>query len=136
MIIGSFGDIVFATSSVSVLVPNNIGRNIGKRTATHEVIEGKPLVEYLGPDLQTITFDINLRAEYGVRPRKMLDKLAEMAESNEAFLLQIGGKPIGEHSWVLDSISETWDNIYSGGELSEATVKLSLTEYIEEVATN
>ena len=48
-----------------------------------------------------------------------------------AYLLQIGGKPVGKHLWSLDSVSETWDNLYSMGELSQATVKISLTEYVE-----
>ena len=131
MFIGSFGPIVFSVSSLAVLTPNNISRNISKRTTVHEVIKGKPRTEYLGPGLQAFSFDITLRAEYGVRPRLMLDLLAEMAEGGLAYLLQIGGKPVGKHLWSLDSVSETWDNLYSMGELSQATVKISLTEYVE-----
>lgn len=131
MSIGAFGPIVFSVSSLRVLTPNNLSRTVGKRTATHDVIKGKPITEYLGPDLQTFSFDITLRAEYGVKPRTMLDELADMAEDGVAYPLQIGGKPVGKNLWCLNSVSESWDNLYSKGELSEATVKISLTEYIE-----
>ncbi|MDO4495903.1 MAG: phage tail protein [Clostridiaceae bacterium] len=131
--IGSFGPVIFSVSSLAVLTPTNISRNVSKRTTVHEVIKGKPRTEYLGPDLQTFSFDITLRAEYGVKPRMMLDLLSKMAEGNNAYLLQIGGRPIGEHDWCLDSVSEAWDTVYSMGELSQATVNLSLTEYVEDL---
>lgn len=131
MYIGSFGPVVFSVSSLAVLTPNNISRTAGKRTTTHNVIEGKPLLEYLSPDLQNFKFDITLSAEHGVRPRAMLDLLTEIAESKGAYPLQIGGRPIGKHSWTLTAVSESWNNLYSLGELSEATVNLSLTEYRE-----
>ena len=131
MFIGTLGPIVFSVSSLAVLTPNGISRSVSKRTAVHEVIRGKPRKEYLGPGLQSFSFDITLRADYGVRPRFMLDMLAVMAEGGGAYPLQIGGRPIGMHFWSIDSVSESWDNIYSMGELSEATVKLSLSEYVE-----
>jgi hypothetical protein len=131
MFIGSFGPIVFSVSSLAVLTLNNIARTAGKRTTTHTVIEGKPITEYLGADLQSFKFDITLSAEHGVRPRAMLDALAEMAEGKMAYPLQIGGRPVGKHMWSLDQVSESWNHLYSLGELSEATVSLSLTEYIE-----
>lgn len=130
MFIGSLGPVVFSVSSLAVLTPNNISRTAGKRTATHTVIEGKPLLEYLGADLQTFSFDITLSAEHGVRPRAMLDLLVEMAEGKMAYPLQIGGRPVGKNLWSLDKVSEAWNTLYSMGELSEATVNLSLTEYL------
>lgn len=133
MYIGSLGPIVFSVSSLLVLTPNNIARTAGKRTTKHEVIKGKPRLEYLGADLQTFKFDITLSAEHGVRPRMMLDLLTEMAENGLAYPLQIGGRPVGKNLWSLDSVSESWDNLYSMGELSQATVNISLTEYLIEM---
>lgn len=128
--IGTFGPIVFSVSSFRVLTLNNISHGASKRTAKHEVINGKPLLEHLGPDLESFSFDIHLKAQLGLKPRDMLDLLKVMAQEGMAYPLIIGGRPVGENSWSLTSVSDTWDTVYSGGELAEATVKLSLTEYI------
>ena len=131
--IGTFGPIVFSVSSFRVLTLNNISHSASKRTTKHEVIEGKPLLEHLGPNLESFNFDIRIKAQLGIKPRDMLDQLKEMAQSNEAHPLVIGGRPVGDNDWSLTSISDTWDVVYSGGELAEASVKLSLTEYLSEL---
>ena len=60
----------------------------------------------------------------------MLLLLRQMAERGQAWPLILGGMPQGLHNWTLDSVSESWDVVYGGGELAAATVKLTLTEYV------
>ena len=129
--IGSFGPIIFIVSSLRVLTFNDFSRSASKRTAGHEVIKGKPRTEYLGPDLQTVSFKCTLDATYGVRPRAMIEALVQMAEQGFAFPLVIGGKPIGLHNWSLDSVTANDEYMYNFGELMRAEVTLSLTEYVE-----
>lgn len=131
--VGTYGPVIFSVSSFRVLTMNNISHNASKRTATHNVMEGKPLLEYLGPGLEGFKFDIKLSAEFGVRPRDMLEKLNDMTQSKTAYPLVIGGRPVGDNDWSLTSISDTWDTLYSGGELTEASVSLTLTEYVNEI---
>jgi phage protein U len=129
--IGSYGPIIFTVSSLRALTFNDFTRNASKRTASHEVIKGKPRTEYLGAGLQTVSFKIKLDATYGVRPRAMIEALVQMAENRMAYPLIIGGRPIGFHSWSLDSIAASDDVMYNWGELAQAEVTLNLTEYIE-----
>ena len=130
MVLGAFGPVVFSVSSLRVLTFNGFQRKSGKRTAKHEVISGKPRTEYLGPDLSTLSFSIRLDVTYGVQPKTMLLLLQQMSEQRGAYPMVIGGRPIGLHPWSLDSVSEEWNTVYSGGELASAEVKLSLTEYV------
>lgn len=129
-ILGVFGPIVFSVSSLAVLNFQNLGRTTKKRIARHEVLEGKPRIEYIGPDLSEVNFDMHFDITYGVQPRAMLTLLHAMSENKLAYPLVIGGRPQGVHNWCLESVSESWDNVYGGGELAAATVHVKLIEYI------
>ena len=58
--IGNWGPYLkFETSDKRILTFNGFKRDFGVRTTLHQIIGGKPLVELLGSDLQTITFTIS-----------------------------------------------------------------------------
>lgn len=128
--IGSLGEIVFEVSDKKVITPGGITRSNGSNWTTHQLIGGLSKTEYSGAKLQSLSLTIQLSSRLGVRPRKMLDKLAQMAEGRKVYPLIIGGKPVGKHSWRLTSVSETWGNIYGNGTLASASVQLTLEEYI------
>ena len=68
--IGTLGGISFHVSAWNdVYTFDEFSRSAKTRTASHEVIGQKPLTEYLGPDLQTLTLKIKLHASRGVKPR-------------------------------------------------------------------
>lgn len=128
--IGTFGGIVFEVGGGYALTPNKISRSAKGRWATHETIGRKPTSEYLSPDLQSVSLDITLRADYGVRPRAMLDRLEQIAEQGIVSRLIIGGKPVGRNPYKLTSVSEEWGKIFADGELFSASVSLTLEEYV------
>ena len=97
MAIGTFGDIVFRVSDQSILTPGGLSVTAGGSWAQHDRIRGKPKTEYTGANLRTASFEILLSADLGVRTRKLLERLGEMAESGEADAFVIGGKPIGRN---------------------------------------
>lgn len=127
--IGSFGSIVFQTSDRRVFTPRGMQQTAGSSWALHDIFGGKQKAEYTGQALRTISFEILLSAELGVRPRKTLEQLERMAEGREAYPLVIGGRPIGENLWRLVSLSETWDTVLNRGELVSAKASLNLEEY-------
>lgn len=127
--IGTYGDIIFETSDKRVLMPGALKRTAGSSWATHKLHGVKPRTEYLAPALRKVTFNLQLVATLGVKPRAQLDRLAQIAEGREAFLLVIGGKPMAAGPMRLTAVSETWDTIYNGGELYAATVSVTLEEY-------
>ena len=128
--IGTLGKkIVFEVSDDVALTFSGMTRDISGRWADHETMGTKPKPEFLGPGNQTITLPITLSATLGVRPRTMLELVEAMVESGTAEYLVIGTKPVGKNPFRLTGSSETWDKVYSRGELAKATVTIALEEY-------
>lgn len=130
MAVGTLGSIVFSTYDKRILTPNSLSKTAGSSWAVHETIGGKQKTEYMGPELQTLTFEMTISAELGVRPRELMKQLEEMAEGREAHLLVIGGKLVGDNPWRLVSLSEEWGTVLNRGELISAKVTVSLEEYV------
>ena len=76
--IGNWGNgIKFQTSDSRILTFTDLKRKVSARTNKHNMIHGKPKLEFLGMDLQTVTFRMELNALLGVRPQKVEEKLAD-----------------------------------------------------------
>ena len=131
MAVGNWGkDIVFSVSDRKVQTFKDMTRTVGSQWATHSRISRKDQAEYLRPTLQKITFTMELNALYGVNPRTMLNKLANLAERGTVNTLVIGGKRVGSYRWRITDISEEWETIYNGGELARAKVNVTMQEYL------
>ncbi|PKM72859.1 MAG: hypothetical protein CVU91_07475 [Firmicutes bacterium HGW-Firmicutes-16] len=131
MAIGTFGtSIVFEVTDEKVMNFTDLNRTVTGNWAAHAVIGQKPKSEFLGAALQTLSFSIVLNAALGVRPRAVLDAIAEMVEAGTAEYFVVGSAPVGKNPWKITSVSETWDTILNKGELMKATLGLSLEEYI------
>lgn len=131
MAIGNLGKtITFEVSSEKVLTFNNLSRTVKGRWTQHNIIANKPKSEFLGPDLDGITFKVSLSAMHGVRPRKTLETIEKAVRKGTVLPFVVGGKKVGSNSWVITSVSETWNCVYSKGELVTADVNLTLQEYV------
>lgn len=129
--IGNLGSLItFAVSSSKVLTFNKMTQTIKGRWATHSVVNAKPKTEFLGADLRGIVLNIKLDATHGVKPRNTLKEIEKAVENGTAMQLVIGGKKVGDYKWVITQASETWDTIFSKGELIQASVSLTLQEYV------
>ena len=63
MAVGSLGSrIVFTVSEGQVLTFSNMSRETAGRWASHEAMGVKSKAEFLGPDCQKVTLDIQLSA--------------------------------------------------------------------------
>jgi phage protein U len=129
--IGYFGERIFETSDKKLLTFKDFTRETASRFATHELINRKPITEFVGPNLQTVTFSIVLNASHGVHPRDEIDAWNEMAEKGQAEALVIGGKPLGADRWIVKSLSEAWNLVWNRGELYSAELEVTLEEYME-----
>ena len=129
MIIGTFGDLIFETSSEKVFSLSKLQRSVGKRTAKFTPVIGKESTQYLGPELRKVDATIALNAFLGVKPREALDRLTQLVEGREIYPLIIGGRPLAENPFMLTSASESWGTLLTEGELATAEVSLSWEEY-------
>ena len=111
MAIGNWGTvIVFEVSSRKILNFQNLKRSVSGRWKKHSIIGKKPRSEFTGPE-------------------SLISSLEKAAEKGQIEYLYIGGKKIGSKKMYLESISETWNEVWNNGELVKATVSLTFSEY-------
>ena len=87
--------------------------------------------QFGGPGLEKLSFDIILDAAHGINPADQLKTLRKMRDTGAVFPLVIGGKPVTQNYWRLDSLKE--GNFYwtPDGQIQQCIASLQLTEYEE-----
>lgn len=128
--IGSFGDMVFIATHETVRTFDEFIRRNAGRWAKHEVLNKKPLSQYLGPGLDTISFTMLFDIRFGLNPREELDRLVVMEREGTAAPLTIGGKGVGMGLFVITTLEQQWNQVDRDGTILSATVNISLEEYI------
>lgn len=131
--IGSLGPVVFRVSSVYVKTISDYARKSSARIATHEVIGQKPLSEFLGPGIDSISFGIKLSAFRGVNPKEEADKLRQLCLRGEAVDFVMSGSPVTHNRWLIESVDEDGNYYDAWGNIISSDVKLTLREYAEVV---
>ena len=131
MAVGNWGpDVVFSVSDRRVLTFSDMSRTVGSSWAAHSRIGLKDQAEYLRPNLQKLTFTMDLDAAFGVRPRAVLELLERHAERGSVFPFVVGGRRVGRYQWRMTDVSEAWETVYQGGELYRAKVNVTMEEYL------
>ena len=123
-VIGSLGQLPFVCSQKKVLTFTELSKENSVRWAQHDVIGKKPVLEYIGPDLATISITIRFDTSLGVPPILGLNRLLRMLENKKYKTLIIGGEYLGKY--VIDSVSEVrkWHNGRGVCQVAIATVQL------------
>lgn len=129
--IGTLGKhIIFTVSSLAVFTFKDLKHEVKGRWTLHDVLGGKPRAEFLGPDVQTVSFTIHLNKQLDIEPHLVLELLREKVENGDAEYLVIGGWPVSYNPLRFVSASEAWNKVYKFGVLTEADVTLELEEYV------
>jgi hypothetical protein len=124
--IGNWGDIVkFQTSDRRILTLDKLKYSTAVRVQKHNLINGWPIVEFVGPDLQETTFTIELNALLGVRPREIEDKLWYSMIDGIAAPLVLGGRNVCARA-MLTKMSASYNVILKRGEIFSETIDLSM----------
>ncbi|WP_282012772.1 phage tail protein [Pyramidobacter piscolens] len=129
MPIGTFGAVTFEASREFVRTFDDLQRSGQTQYAEHARIGLKPLLQYVSPGLETISFKMSFSVELHVDPRGEIDLLRVMRDQGHAALLVLDGRPLGR--FVVQSLSETWRRVDNTGYLCAAEVQVSLKEYVE-----
>ncbi len=131
MLVGSFGDIPFIVARGYVRTFDEYGRSSSGRWAKHDIIGEKPVLEYLGPDIEKISFKMHFRADHGLNPEREAAVLRKMRDKGEPAILMLAGSPVGDNRWIIESLGEEvtyWD---AYGRPISLTVDVTLSEYVE-----
>ena len=124
--IGNWGSYLkFQTDDSRILNFDGLRRKVSARVGKHNLISRRPVLEYLGPDLQSITFKIELNAMVGVRPRKEEEKL--MKKIGYVAPLVIGGKKICSRA-MLTGVGSAYNIVLGKGEVLSISLDVTMTE--------
>lgn len=129
MLVGFMADIPFIVSSRFIRTFDDYSRSSGGRWAQHDIIGDKPVLEFIGPDIEKISFSMQLRADQGINPANELEKLRKLRDSGKQFPLVIGGNMVTDNMWVMDSIDESVSFWGKAGSMLGVKVSVTLREY-------
>lgn len=127
--IGTFAGVVFSVSDKTVRTFNNMKWQISGNYAEHDRHMKRDLLEFLGPELETISFEMNLSVFLGVTPLTELEKLRKIVQTGKTDRLVIGGKVYGAYKWAMTDISGELKRFDKKGNLLSAKVSVSMKEY-------
>lgn len=127
MSLATLGPVTFEVSADLVRTWSEARRSGDSRWATHDVHQAKPLREFLGPGLDTITLRIRFDQAFGVVPRDELRTLREQRDAGAVLDFVVGGDLVGD--FTIESLSDEWTRVDASGVLTTASVDLTLKEY-------
>ena len=131
MKVGTLGDIVFQVSDSTVLTLRNVKWTESADYSTHKRHGGTTLNEFVGSSPGSITFSIRLSEFLGVNTVKQLKQIMKYMRDGKTLRLVIGRKIYGRYRWVITKTSNTMEYYDKRGNLTQADVQLTLSEYIK-----
>nr|WP_302600029.1 phage tail protein [uncultured Cellulosilyticum sp.] len=129
--IGALGDILFKVSYKNINTFQDLVRSSSGRWAYHEVHMQKPRSEFLGPNLDTITFSMQFDSSLGRNPRYDMEKLMKLTRTGEALPLVIGGDALGYYRWTVESTEQTYKQVDKNGRVISGAITVTLKEYVK-----
>lgn len=132
MQVGSMGDIPFVVTYGKIRTFSDYGRSGSGRWAKHDLIGRKPVMEFLGPDVEKVSMKIQLRTDHGINPESELGRLRRMRDTGAVFPFILGGAPVSDNYWLLEDIGENVSYWRAGGKILSVSVDITLTEYSTE----
>lgn len=130
MLVGYLGDIPFTVSRSFMRTFSEFNRNSTARWSKHDLIGQKPVLEFLGSDIEKISFKMLLRKDKGVTPEDELERLRQIRDTGEVFSLIIDDKPVSDNFWVIESLDESVAYWGKSGQMLSAEVSVTLQEYV------
>lgn len=131
MTVGSLGNIVFTVSSNKIETLTNFKQSGSAAYSEHQRHAGNSLVEFVGRNADTISFEIVLSSELGVNVQTEIDKIAAAEKNGEILKLVIGKKIYGRYRWVIKSHTVNIKHFDKNNEPLLANVNVNLTEYLK-----
>lgn len=125
--LGSLGELPFICSADKVRTFSGLDRELSVRWAKHDLIGRKPVLEFVGGDLNSVSLKIRFDASLGIAPKDGLDQLRRMMENKLYKSLIIGGENLGRY--VIESITEERRFHAGGGQCLVAEATVNLTEW-------
>lgn len=134
--IGALGDknlqnaVVFEILQNKTLTFKDLNRSNGVRFQKHDVLLKKPILQFIGEELDKISFNIMFSYQLGTDPIKETDKLVILQRNGTALSFFVGDKGFGRNKWVIEGLNINYPSIDNKGRILSATCEITLLEYI------
>jgi Phage P2 GpU len=130
-LVGTFGALVFETSGSRVHTFSDLRINTQNRFAQHDVHLEVPILEYVGPGLSEVSFNMNFSKQWGSDPMQSLFILRTYLKLGNYFPLLVGMRPVtlGANIFVCTQLAEEHKYFDGAGVLFGAAVDVQLKEY-------
>jgi phage protein U len=130
-LVGTFGPLVFEASGVRVHTFSNLHISTQNRFAQHDVHLETPILEYIGPGLSQVSFNMNFNTQWGSEPTASLLALRTYLKGGFYAPLLVGMRPVtlGFNLFVLTTVDEDHKFFDANGQLFGAAVDVQLVEY-------
>lgn len=132
MRIGTLGDIAFEVSSEKILTINSLNWSGSAKFATHSRHGGNALTEFTGLDPDKIEIEVLLSAYLGVSVQGEINKIFEYERTGKTLPFVLGSKRYGKYRWTITSHKIKAKTFDGKGNITQATVSISLQEYLKE----
>ncbi len=130
MKIGMLGDILFEVSDDVVRTIRNAQWSGSVRFSTHQRHLTDAKTEFTGINPDQMKFDIVLSAYLGVNPQTEISKIFKYERDGKTLPLVIGRKGYGKYRWTITQHQIKMEYYDGDGDLTQATVTVSLQEYL------
>lgn len=130
MPIASFQHKIFSVSSIKQYPLSGLNWSGSLETESQDKLKGKPSTYIKGESLSSMSFDIPLRVDFKVNPRKEIEDWEAIKSSAKPALFILGTKPVGKNKWLLKSVSVSDQEIDGKGNIIKALIKLEFEEYV------
>lgn len=138
--VGTLGDISFYVTEIfgkrKMLGLNNIVITSSANYEEHARYGKKSLLEFTGPGLDSLSFNIYASAQYGVNPLKIKNKLDNYMKNGTPNYFILCGKKIGENRWVIKNIQDDFNVIFVDGRAVAIIFSVQLQEYVNQISSS
>jgi len=109
--------------------PRSLEAELGYHFAEHKVVESYPVLQWIAPELQTLTIDILLHTSFA-KPTARLAEFEAAALDHQARAL-VYGNGIHAGYFVIQKISKTYIQTADDGSIIALGLKLSLKQQVK-----
>jgi hypothetical protein len=125
MKVATYGSKVFTVSSKKIYTFNSLTRTAGYNVEEQENGTNKPRLKKKAPELESMSFDIELKSD-SVNVRAEIKSWIAMVGESHYFIL--GKDKYGSNKWKLTDVNVADHEVVFGGGLKKATLSLSFKE--------
>lgn len=131
--IGHFGNVKFYVTNKKgkprALSFNNAAWKSSANYEEHKRMGKKPLLEYVGNNLDEFTMDIYVSAFLLQSPMMIVEEIRKYCLQAKAYPLVIGKKRIGKNKYVITEVSNNLNMISRKGKLMIVGIAVTFREY-------